>query len=474
MKKSSYVKRLCIFLTFMLAIAPALAGMITYKCTVNKKDAVFKQGEKIIFTARMLEDGKTVSRPLHLRYILYHDHKIVKDGLIKADRDIALETSLDRPGWVFLQLFAVEEYKDGNVIKKRQVFQTIIKNGKKRTVKASGGIGAMVSPEQITPGMKEPADFDEFWNNAKKELAAVPVKLIESKPVPQNIIVKAGIKNPEKYIFSDIKIQCAGGMPVSGYLTMPKNAEKGSLPAIVTYHGAGVRSANLHAGDIANDIIVLDVNAHGIENGKPEEFYTDLRKNHYYTTLDVKRQKNYLRWNRDDRNKYYMRGMFLRVLRALEYVKSLPEWDGKHLLVSGTSQGGTQSIVAAALDKDVSFARAGVPGWCDISGVLADRRSGGGNIYSLEEVRANPELAKESSYFDCMFFARRIKCPIYINTGFTDTVCAPSSIFATYNQIPSTTKKHMQTVPDFGHNADHNLGRLAIREYLQSIIKKEK
>ena len=40
MKKSSYVKRLCIFLTFMLAIAPALAGIITYKCTVNKKDAV--------------------------------------------------------------------------------------------------------------------------------------------------------------------------------------------------------------------------------------------------------------------------------------------------------------------------------------------------------------------------------------------------------------------------------------------------
>ena len=322
MKKSSYVKRLCIFLTFMLAIAPALAGIITYKCTVNKKDAVFKQGEKIILTARMLEDGKTVSRPLHLRYILYHDHKVVKNGLIKADRDIALETSLDRPGWVFLQLFAVEEYKDGNVIKKRQVTQTIIKNGKKRTVKASGGIGAMVSPEQITPSMKEPDDFDGFWNNAKKELAAVPVKLLESKPIPQNVITKAKIKNPEKYVFSDIKIQCAGGMPVSGYLTIPKNAKKSSLPAIVTYHGAGVRSANLHAGDIANDIIVLDVNAHGIENGKPEEFYTDLRKNHYYTTLDVKRQKNYLRWNRDDRNKYYMRGMFLRVLRALEYVKS--------------------------------------------------------------------------------------------------------------------------------------------------------
>ena len=167
-----------------------------------------------------------------------------------------------------------------------------------------------------------------------------------------------------------------------------------------------------------------------------------------------------------------MRGMFLRVLRALEYIKTLPEWDGKHIAVSGTSQGGTQSIVAAALDKDVTFVRAGVPGWCDISGVLADRRSGGGKVYFLDEVRANPALAKETSYFDCMFFARRIKCPIYMNTGFADVTCPPSSVFAAYNQLPEKTEKYMQTVPDRGHGAEHNSGKEALKKYIQKITKK--
>ena len=462
MKKSSIVKRLCIFLIFQLAVASASAGLITYKCTVNKNDAVFKPGEKIIFTAKMLEDGKDVSDSKLLRYILFHDHKVVKQGLVNANKVITLETSLNRPGWVFLQLFAMEEYKEGNVIKKRQISQKIIKNGRPRTVVASGGIGAMVSPFEIMPSIKEPDDFDAFWNNAKKELAAVPLKVIEIKPLPDVKTAKA----------FDVKIACAGGMPVSGYLCIPLNAKTGSAPAVLTFHGAGVRSAQTDLVHTKYGAITFNVNAHGIINGQPAKFYDDLRKNYYFTTLDEKRPNNYLRWNRDDRSKYYMRGMFLRVLRALEYVKTLPEWDGKHLIVNGTSQGGTQSIVAAALDKDVTFARAGVPGWCDISGVLADRRSGGGRVYTLEEVRANPKLAKEASYFDCMFFARRIKCPIYMNTGFIDTTCVPSSVFAAYNQIPAATEKHMQTVPDSGHSADHNLGRKALFEYLKKITKK--
>ena len=459
MKKSSSI--LCIFLISMLAAVHAAAGVISFKCTVNKNDAIFKPGEKISFSAKMLEDEKDVSRPLFLRYSLFHDHKEIKKGTIKADSSLSLETSLNRPGWVFLHLSAVEEYQDGKSIKKRQISQEITKNGKKKVVKVYGGIGAMVSPEAITPSINEPEDFDEFWQNAKKELAAVPLKVKEIKQLD--------IKEVRAF---DVKISCAGGKPVSGILCLPLNAAPGSAPAVLTFHGAGVRSAYPDIAYAKLGAITFNVNAHGIENGKPDQYYRDLHKNYYFTTLDEKRQNNYLRWNRDDRNKYYMRGMFLRVLRALEYVKTLPEWDGKHIAVTGTSQGGTQSIVAAALDKDVTFVRAGVPGWCDISGVLADRRSGGGKVYFLDEVRANPALAKETSYFDCMFFAKRIKCPIYMNTGFADVTCPPSSVFAAYNQLPQKTEKYMQTVPDRGHGAEHTSGKEALKKYIQKITQK--
>ena len=103
-------------------------------------------------------------------------------------------------------------------------------------------------------------------------------------------------------------------MPVSGYLCMPKNAKKGSLPAVGSYHGAGVRSAHKQHG-AGTRYIHFDVNAHGIENGKPAQFYADLAKGEL---------KDYRHRNKTDRNRFYFKEMYLRVMRALDYVKTLP------------------------------------------------------------------------------------------------------------------------------------------------------
>ena len=162
----------------------------------------------------------------------------------------------------------------------------------------------------------------------------------------------------------------------------------------------------------------------------------------------------------------------MRLMRALEYIKSQPEWDGKNLIVSGGSQGGSQVLAACALDKDVTFARAGVPGWCDLAGCLYNRRSGGGQVYTLKEHQTNPAYSVAVSYYDCTFFARRVKCPIYINTGFMDTVCAPSSVFTAYNSIPAGVEKHMQTSPTGIHGTPHTEGHKALNDHLDSILKK--
>ena len=42
----------------------------------------------------------------------------------------------------------------------------------------------------------------------------------------------------------DLKIACAGGMPVSGYLCMPKNAEPKSLKAELLFRGYAVVGAS--------------------------------------------------------------------------------------------------------------------------------------------------------------------------------------------------------------------------------------
>ena len=419
------------------------AGRVTFVCTVNKKDAVFKTGDEIVFTAKMLEDRKPAATK-KLGYRLFYDKAVIKCGLVDGTENLTFNVKADKPGWVYLKLYSFGDGKDDQTHVKRVTNPALYVRASKE-----GGIGAVVDPETFRHGKEEPADFDEFWNKVKKELAAVPVKLLESKPIPQEVITKAGVKNPEKYILSDIKVQCAGGMPVSGYLTMPKNAKKGSLPAMVTYHGAGVRSARLHAGDIAHNIIVLDVNAHGIENSHNDAYYAKLSKE-VYTKKEV---GSYPRFGMTDRETFYFKGMFMRVLRALDYVKTLPEWDGKTLIVSGGSQGGIQVLVACALDHDITLAKAKVPALSDHFALKFNRRPGWPQI--LESKLPEKKIAKIEtclSYYDGVFFAKRVKCPIYLYTGFIDTTCPPTGVFAVLHNIPATTPKNLFHVPTAGHS----------------------
>ena len=443
------------FFTAILALSVLnlFAGMLQFECSSNKDDSIYKAGDKIVFTVKLLEDGQPAADKFIL-YQLCHDNKVVKSAKVSAAEVLQVETTLDKPGWVCIRVFA----RDGG---DKAIKQLAKVRGEEKDQPVKGGIGAMVEPEKLVPFMKEPEDFDAFWDKVKAELAAVPMTELERVPVP----------NGKVQVF-DVKIACAGDKPVSGYLCIPKDAKPNSCPAIVTFDGAGVRSSAKRIDRASEGVIALDINAHGIENGKPKAFYADLNKNYFSCMPYQGRFVRYTQWNKNDREKFYFKGMYMRVMRALEYVKSLPEWDGKHLIVSGSSQGGAQVLAACALDHDITFARAGVPAMCDHSGCLADRCSGWPRLYTKTEYEADPAVARCASYFDGAYFARRIKCPIWFNTGFIDGTCPPTSVFAAYNSIPADVEKHMQTCPTGGHDTPHTDGTSAIKDYIRSSLGK--
>ena len=301
-------------------------------------------------------------------------------------------------------------------------------NARKRRI--VGGLGVRIDPWKIRPGNPNcPADFDEFWAKKRAELDAVPVKATRKE-------VKLSAKDAKKYpnvVCYDVKVDCAGGKPVSGYLCMPRGAEEKSLPAVVFFHGAGVRSA-VKRPDYGSKAIAFDVNAHGIENGKPTKFYAELSKNEL---------KSYWHRSLDNHENIYFVGMYMRIMRALDYVKSLPEWNGKVLIVCGGSQGGAQTIAAAALDPQVTLAVPGVPALCDLGGKLAKRRPGW-PIHFLRPTQKQTDraLIGEAAYVDGVFFAQRIKCPVYFSTGGIDNTCHATSVFAAYNAVPGKDGKN--------------------------------
>lgn len=402
----------------------------------DKQDAIYGAGDTIRFNVSLLEDGKPVTGK-ELDYVITADGQDAVAGKINSsEKPVIIETKLCDPGFVLCRV----SINDGD--------KSVYKLG-----------GAAVEPLKIKAADNPSEEFEKFWNEKIAMLQKLPfeVKMLPAD-IPENLKGKVEC--------FDIRINCPGGAPVSGYFSRPVHAAEKSLPAIVTYHAAGVRSASKLLSFAEKGILALDINAHGIDNGKPDEFYEKLGQNEL---------KGYYYFDCGDRKKSYFLGMFLRVYRSLQFVKSQSEWDGKTLISYGSSQGGAQALVAAGFDPQVTFCAAFVPGLCDHQGIRLKRQSGWPQFIRNGKTESEKEnLSQVSKYFDVANFTKKIKARTIVTVGFIDTTCSPSSVYAAYNNI--NAPKEIINNPLCGHvNPAETWAAVAgkVDDYINSVKKQK-
>lgn len=71
-----------------------------------------------------------------------------------------------------------------------------------------------------------------------------------------------------------------------------------------------------------------------------------------------------------------MKRVYLACVRSIDLLTSLPEWDGKNVIVQGGSQGGALALITAGLDKRVTACVANHPALSDMAGYKAGRAGG--------------------------------------------------------------------------------------------------
>ena len=118
------------------------------------------------------------------------------------------------------------------------------------------------------------------------------------------------------YSCFDIEINSPGLKPARGYFAKPEKAAPKSLPIVLLVHAAGVkgswcRSEPKNAMNYAKmGTLCFDLNAHGMLNGQPDS---------YYAGLESGELKNYYMKGVNSRDDFYFRGMYLRLLRTIEF-----------------------------------------------------------------------------------------------------------------------------------------------------------
>jgi len=281
------------------------------------------------------------------------------------------------------------------------------------------------SPEIIETPLTREADFNEFWNQRKQDLAVI---------APDYKMMKSEQSNAELDVYL-VEMMSYGKVNIRGWYSVPK--KPGPHAAILSVPGyTSTMWPNLQRTNVAT--FALNPRGHG--NSKDD---IDPRGEEYmFIGFDPQHPENYI-----------YAGAFMDCLRAVDFLTSRPEIDAERIGIEGESQGGGLSFATAALDNRIVFCAPDIPWLCDWVGYLETEYWGWENYPKLFE--KHPDLTftgvnRFLSYFDTMNMAEWITCPVLMSVGLQDKVCPPRTSFATYNNV--TAEKEYRVYPYAGHS----------------------
>jgi cephalosporin-C deacetylase-like acetyl esterase len=363
-------------LVILLTSSAAIAQQPIF--TPFHESGIYALGEPVGWTVTLPPGA--AAPPGGCRYTVRKNNStVIKTGTLDLSQGRGtIETALDEPAMVYVE------------------------------VETSGAgrpttLGAAVAPAHLRPSAPRPGDFDAFWDAKLRVLNDVPMD-------PALIPVETGQPGVELYT---VKVGSLGSH-VQGYLARPK--KEGRFPALVIFQYAGVyalrpRTATDRA---AEGWLAFNVDSHDL----PPDQSTGVSVE-YRTIGNTSRETS------------YFLNMYLRDSRAIDYIATRPDWDGRTIVVMGTSMGGQQSLVVAGLNPKVTAVIVNEPAGADSNGDLHGRKAGYPNWPSND-----PKVMETALYFDTVNFAPRIKAPTLAAMGFIDTIAPPVGIWIALGQIP--------------------------------------
>ena len=400
---------LCILLNMSLSMSAQNGwSSINIAITPDHKDWNYRTGETAGFKVEVQRSGTTIDN-VKIDYEAGPEMypTVKKNGVVLKDGTMKWSGTMKQPGMYRLKV-------------------TAHVNGKEYV----GMCTAAFSPEKIQPTTVNPKDFDEYWQNTLAEARKTPLEA-KRRLLPERCTEKV---NVYEVSFQNIR----QGSRTYGILCVP--VKPGKYPALLRVPGAGVRPYNGDIWTAEQGAITLEIGIHGVPVTMPQQVYDDM----FNGCLN-----GYWDYNMNDRDNCYYKRVFVGAVRSIDYIASLPEWNGTSLGVTGSSQGGMLSLVCAALDKRVTFYGAVHAAMCDHTASLKGVACGWPHYFYWNPKHADQKKIETSRYYDGVNFARRITCPGWFSFGYNDDVVPPTTAYATYNTV--TAPKELHPYQQTGH-----------------------
>ncbi len=308
-----------------------------------------------------------------------------------------------------------------------------------------------IDPFLITSPNDKPADFDDFWQAAKDQLAAIDMHA-QLTEIPERSNANVKVYLVEMYSVPD----GLEGEPVKirGYYCEPQDGQK--HPVILHFYGYDTQG---YTGPV--DCPYAGTNA---------EFYLSHRGQYLNnrpagTNLGVAEETvniygDWFRYHLGEKDTYYYRGAYMDVVQAVRFMATRESSDMTKLFAEGSSQGGALTYAAAAL-SDYPFTA--IAANVAFMGDFADAK----DIESLAYWEISDHywvdgVPQEQSiqylpYFDIKHLTPRISCAVLASSGLADDVCPARLNLVPFNNLgtPADQKEYI-IEPEMGHSYPAN------------------
>lgn len=306
------------------------------------------------------------------------------------------------------------------------------------------------SVDKIKPYTQEPQDFRSFWQKNVEELKQVPLSY--TKELYKDYCT-------DKIDCYLVKLQIDNmGHSMYGFLFYPKNAQPGKHPVVLCPPGAGIKTIkdpmrNKYYAE--NGFVRFEVEIHGLDPRISSETFGEINR------AFNDRNGGYLANGLENKDIYYMKHVYVGLVRCIDFLTSLPEWDGKNVAVQGGSQGGALAIIAAGLDSRVTQCVANHPALSDMAGYAAKGGTGGYPHFCRQpQILSNKDCLNTLAYFDVVNFARYVKAPTYLTWGYNDVTCPPTTSYAVWNTLKCTKESLLTPINEHWTTTETNRGQM--------------
>ena len=276
---------------------------------------------------------------------------------------------------------------------------------------------AVLAAAPAAAASSRPTDFDRFWADTRRELAATPLNA-KLTPDPEHTDAAVACFKASYASLHGIIVHARYCRPARGHnfpaVLITPWYSKGAIPPPYSLALRGIAELEFQARGFE-----VDQSSYPLANS-------------WYILDGIETPESYI-----------YREIVSHALRGLDFLAAQPDVNVHRLAVMGASQGGGVSLLVAGLDPRVTAVAADFPFLTDWPESLSAPNSPYSSV--REFIEAHPvkrdAVMRTVSYYDTLDVAARIRVPVLVQTGLKDNTCPAPAIVKMYRRLKSLKKK---------------------------------